>query len=414
MTSVDLAFAGIAQTIGADRVTYWRLWDQTEWLSPPGGSTRTKEGYFADSDSELIYRPMRGHLDEVLDADCVVYWGDFLHMAVYQRQTADVLTRRMNAYASAEQAEEVTAQHLLLRGQPAETLSRVLSYGTTLSLNTPADYAGTYGSDLEAFLSRTQRVWHRDLYSSQVAALARMSHRDVTKGVDAAFLLDVGDPRDRNSELGVFIGRSDLRPEPVARFGSELAKRLDLRPKWIPWGYEPAFWPMAHRRRFRVAWPGLEHHSARPTFPQRQATYLAAARGADTPEERCSTRQLIDQIATCQFVLTDTYHLAVNAWREGTPAVCVIDRPRSGWSVNSGDPNGRRDKREELYSQLDALGLIVDGSRLNNPRLEADRIAERLLDAPGLAVTMSRLERLRSRSRSELTAAMGGLLHRQA
>ena len=31
----------------------------------------------------------------------------------------------------------------------------------------------------------------------------------------------------------------------------------------------------------------------------------------------------LEMIRSCDYVITDTYHCAVNSWREGVPAVCV-------------------------------------------------------------------------------------------
>lgn len=116
MASVDLAFEAVARHLNSD-ITYWRLWDQSEWYEPPGGSRGLGEGAFGDETSGLSYRLARGRLEEFLDADAVVYWGDFHHMSVYLDQTADVLHRRMGV-ASRQEANAIAADFLLLRGQP--------------------------------------------------------------------------------------------------------------------------------------------------------------------------------------------------------------------------------------------------------------------------------------------------------
>lgn len=83
-------------------------------------------------------------------------------------------------------------------------------------------------------------------------------------------------------------------------------------------------------------------------------------RGPRLSDEIVPAADLFERIADCRVILTDTYHLAVNAWRIGTPAVLVRDRPSGkGWNVNDGGAAGR-DKRQDLYSQLDALPLLLD------------------------------------------------------
>lgn len=413
MTSVDLAFEEIAREAGVREATYWRLWDQSEWSTPPGGSSRRPDGTFLDEDSGLTYHPLRGRLDEALSSDCVVFWGDFLHMAVYQRQNVDVLTRRTGLFDSAEEAEDVVARHLLLRGQPRSTFSKVISYGSTLSFNSASDYAGRYGQDLKRFLSSAHRVWLRDPYSALVAAAARGDRDEVCKGVDAAFLLpDTARPAGEN-RLGVFFGRSDIDPESVARLGRAITQRLEIRPTWIPWGEQPAFWPIRDRRRLRLAWPGLEHEVIAPSPAERMSTYRSAARGGAASHPGLSTRELVREIARCRLVLTDTYHLAVTAWRLGVPAVCVIDHPGGAWNVNSGEAGSNRDKRVDLYSQLDAVNFLVDSAALGSSagaRGAVDRIAAQLSDPGVLDVPAQRLSALVGQSRSLLVGSLRGLL----
>jgi hypothetical protein len=412
MTSVDLAFHTVAEAAGVDRVRYWRLWDQSEWHEPPGGSHRQDDGTFLDHDSELTYELVRGRLDEFLDARCVVYWGDFLHMAVYQRHMTHVLTHRTGVYADEAEASDAVARHLLLRGQPRSTLDRVLSYGTTLSFNTARDYATAYGHDLEHFLGGARHVWHRDSYSALVAQTARRPREETCKATDAGFLLGPRDHRPRGDTLGVFIGRSELQPESVGRFGSALSRRLGLTPLWIPWGHEPGFWPMQHRRRFRLAWPGLEHHAAAPTLPQRARSLTQAALGRHAPTPPLGSRDLFDLLAGCSLVLTDTYHLAVNAWRLGTPAICLVDRPSGPWSVNSGERSMRRDKREDLYSQLDAGPLLVDASTLGlNPRRALEDVIGHLDDSQALEVIHQRVADLRQHGQDMVVGAVRRLLN---
>ena len=296
----------------------------------------------------------------------------------------------------------------MLRGRPADELERVISFGTTLSFNSGADYASPYGRDLDALLGGVHRVWLRDLYSAQVAELARKPRDESCKGVDAALLMKPPPQGPREPVLGVFFGRSALQPEPLALFGSRLCKSLDLSPTWIAWGQEPAFWPMNGRKRFRAAWPGLEHGLIKAPMSGRARTILAIARGEGIPVGASpSTTRLLEQLRAFTVVLTDTYHLALSAWRVGTPAICVVDNPDQPWNVNSGARGGRRDKRTEFYSQLDALGLLVDGSRLG---LSGDRaVAETcsfLADNVSLGVIQQRLAAMTEQSRESLVDAI--------
>lgn len=52
-------------------------------------------------------------------------------------------------------------------------------------------------------------------------------------------------------------------------------------------------------------------------------------------------RKKLDQIRTCDLIITDTYHCAVNSWREGTPAICI------GKGLQ-GASNSLSDKKKEI------------------------------------------------------------------
>lgn len=409
MATVDLAFAELAAHESFPDVTYWRLWDRSEWLTP-GEPTRTEAAeHFFDPDTGMTYRNLRGRLDEFLDADAIVYWGDFLHMAEYVEMNADILHRHLRAFDRLEDARDYAERHLLLKGQADDVLRRVMSYGTTLGFNTTQDYAAAYGPLLRSFLGRAHRAWGRDTYSAHIAQLERPDSDESTKGTDAALLLGGRDRRRRDDTLGVFIGRSQLAPADVARLGRALTERLDLAPTWIEWGTEPAFWPMNNRKRLRVAWPGLEHGARVPTLQERLATYRGVLRGARAPESgRQPAGELVEELARHRLVLTDTYHLAVNAWRVGTPAVCLVDPPSgAGWDVNSGGTLAARDKRTEFYSQIDATPLLVESRRLaGSPAELVAGIAEFIDDSEPLEVIHARIARMRAAGRARFVGAV--------
>lgn len=358
MASVDMALQPLIQDLGVE-ATYWRLWDQSEWIDPPGGSAKVDEVTVVDETSRLKYRLARGRLQEFLDADAVVFWGDFHHMAVYLDQTADVLHRRMGTAPRAE-TDDLTARHLLLRGQSRDVLERTVSFGTTLGFNNARDYRSTYGVDLQHFIGNARGASFRDGYSARVAELMRAPRTETCLGSDAAFLAEGPKQSPGATDVGIFIGRSAVAPERVANLGKALISRLGGSPRWIPWGTAPAMWPMWGRKRLRLAWPELETGSRGLSTSEHVKHVHQVVRGPGLVDEVIPASELFMKIASCQVVLTDTYHLAVNAWRTGTPTILLYDRrPGTGWNVNSGEGVGR-DKRHDLYSQLDALPLLVD------------------------------------------------------
>lgn len=409
MAAVDLAFGSLATEL---QVTprYWRLWDASEWLEPVAGShTEPDSEIFHDDLTGLFYEPLRGRLAEFLDADAIVFWGDFLHMNVYLQQTVDVLRRRMGL-PSSQANRDVVARYLLLQSQDDATLSKTITFGTTLSLNGAEDYSDRYGQDLARFISGVRRAWFRDPYSAYVAQTFRRTS-DSCQGVDATMLLPTPlSPGTAKAGVKVFVGRSNLRPEWVGTFGSHLAATLSLRPSWLPWGKAPTFWPMDARRRLRLAWPGLELESERPGFALAVNTRFHSLRHPLPQPPAPAFNELMDQISSARLVLTDTYHLAMNAWRVGTPAVCLVDQTTSHeWNVNYGRPDSERDKRRDLYSYLDVLPLLVNVT--GNPITEANRVAAVLTAGQDLtAVGKHRLASAAAHAHNDLLGTLHDLL----
>jgi hypothetical protein len=411
MSTVDLAFDAMSRSLGLGDVVYWRLWDQSEWRVPVGGSSMLDDGSFADESTGLVYRNLRGRLDEFLDADAVVYWGDFMHMAFYVQANIDILAKTMGICSTAE-AHDLVYRSLLLSGQPDDVMSRVMSFGTTLNFNTSEDYRSGYGDALRSFAGRAHRVWFRDTYSAWIGQLAGANGGQSAKGVDAAFLLPPGVRPPSSGRLGVFFGRSAMSPEMFAGLGKRLSASLGLRPQWIPWGHEPAFWPIADRRRFRLAWPALEREALSTPVATRLLQASAAVAGTQTSHTAALPfDELISRVAACEVVVTDTYHLAINAWRLGIPAVCVVDRPRHIWSVNSGSAGTRRDKREELYSQLDASALLLSAVDLASHRdAVIARAVEQLSDSSAMEFVFGRVSEAVALGRDLVSGGLRSLL----
>lgn len=410
MATVDLAFHDVIAPHLDAEITYWRLVDQSEWLEPPGGSRRTPDGSFVDDDTGMTYRGLRGHLDEFLAGDAVVYWGDFLHMAVYQRQVAHVLRERCRIVDGVEASERYARRHLLLSETPASSLARVVTYGTTLGFNTADDYRSGYGDEARRFFRGVHRAWLRDPYSAFVASTFRSASDPAIKAPDAAFLLPTRPLArlDAGGRLGVFIGRSNLDPLWTGTWGAALESRLGLAAEWIGWGHSPGFWPMRQRKQFRLAWPSLAGMGSGFLGTARAAR--AALRGSELSDDSRPTRELLDQIAGCALVLTDTYHLAVNAWRLGVPTVCLVDEPSGAWSVNSGEAGSPRDKRVDLYSQLEVSPLIVGSQEVaRTPRRTLDRVTD-FLDYGLAAVATERIGATREAAVSDVRTTLTALI----
>jgi hypothetical protein len=299
------------------------------------------------------------HLDELFDADAVIWWGDFLHAHMY----LDTVARNRGAGGGDRGA---LRRVLLADGARDDELERSLLFGGSLLFNTAADNADRdYVGALARLVRGAAGVWMRDLYSASLAAELRGSLPTVPLGVDPVLLLDAhdhgvpsaadepaGGAAGRRRPIGLFFGRSYRGQVRIARFLRAVQRRFDAPMTWIPWGESGHFAPLVASRRYRTGRPP-----------------------SHAPADGGGLGSLLSAMSRCRFVVTDTYHFAMNSWALGTEAILVADStPPKGMNINSGEELAWRDKRFEAYSTLDALDYFVHYDELADPRRRARRV----------------------------------------
>jgi hypothetical protein len=408
MSSVDLAIARLAAEHDFGDVTLWRLWDHDARGIRPLAETGAE---WQDPHTALRYHLLLGHLDAALDADVVLFWGDFLHLGSYL-QVAAANLRSVPGFADLVPDVEALYRHLLLADADADTLDRTLTFGSTLLLDGPHEHGGRYTTALDRFVGGIHRAWFRDPHSAVVARALRDDDL-TTIGVDAATLStplsDTTGPGDLGT-LGVFFGRSDAPPEALARFARGLARRLGLRPTEVPWGAPPTFYSTSRRRRFRLAFPELAHVGSSTSA----RTGVLAALHPLPDVDAATSGEVLDSLAGHDVIVTDTYHLAVNAWSRGIPTICVTDPPRgTSWNVNLGDPRTPRDKRQVFCATIEADRFVVRSDELVRRRSAARAVqhaADALRDDAAVLRATGRLRQLRSHAEHDLVHTIHRLL----
>lgn len=259
--------------------------------------------------------------------DRVVYWGDFLNNPMWG--AVDYSHREIQRHG-VPGPEEARAnwQELYLSLKRHQPALRVFAIGGCFL---GAEGPGLEGSrrPLEEFLQSAELVMPRDEPSyDMVQRLAPGGH--VRQGMDCAWLLPVEPTRmaAASSHFICFLGRTLRRREP--RLARELSRATGLRSVWIDWlNLRPprflAHWNFARMRRL---------------------------------------------IAGARFVVTDTYHLAVNALNHGIPTICLYDAKQSAEQGTCGDV-----KKRALMEQAGFASQLVD---VGEPGSLAQRILERL------------------------------------
>jgi Polysaccharide pyruvyl transferase len=377
MVTVDLAFESIHKRLGGDV--------DVEWFTMHLPSVGRMRPYL--SEDNLPFRLQRLDGSSPSRDTVRVIWGDFLQARHYLEQ--DAMIKLLGCGRAADRAEARDLQHrlLLLRDETTESLQRTVLYGSTLLHNTQSDYEDSdYFRAFSRLVAECHAIWLRDPISVAKAGHLRDADRQPLFGADAALLLDSEEvaPLERTGwvdsiedqqAVGIFVGERTETPFWLAQFCEEIAARLHVRLDWLPWS------------------------EAGP--PPQLA--IDVRHGATTFGD------LLAALPRYRLIVTDTYHLCVNAWRVGTPAVCIA-APQPGPS-----PDGLLTlndwKKHVFYASYDAMDLYLSTSldAEEVSRYHVRRIAE-FVQNGGFEPIVARIRQHAERSAEALTDTLDFLL----
>jgi hypothetical protein len=358
MTTVDLAFHGLLRKHQLDaHARFFRM------LPPPEEHAASFDLVAWERTLPYLYEDCLGNLDAIRDSDLIVYWGDFLHERYYQDYVAKQLAERGLA-ADRSDAAGLVREHLFLAGAPDNVLRNTIVFGGTLIFNRARDLRDEeYRRQYTRFFKGVGAAWLRDVYSAAAVAELR-GDGDSHLGVDGALLLDDAGlravPRSADAAtrtaaapVGVYFARTRERQELLTRFARDLCRRLGAEGRWLPWGD-------------RAAFSCLDVPRMRKAFPK-----MIVGRGP----EGMTVSDVVAAVGDCRLIVTDTYHLCVNAWRLGVPAICIANAtPDVAWNWNSGHAYCWRDKRHTFYATHDALEYFVHASEVDHRRSRRRRL----------------------------------------
>lgn len=365
MASVDFAFYALSHRYGfADQVSFYQLYthDELHSRAEPGleREIRTRQKL------PFEYRGFRHGLEDIFTGDRIVFWGDFLHAADYHEAAA----RRLVKTGLAGNAEEALAwaqNHYFLRNAPAKIWPKVMVFGGNLLFNGLGCYLeGSYATEVQRFFRKVGKVWMRDIYSAARVSELRGDYESSCFGCDASLLLTSEDQnllsysacydylKSGDGQAGIFFGRNKCDPALMACFARDLCRQLGMRGHWLPWGLSKGFGRMRDKVKQRFSSLEIREFPTPPTFGDLQR-----------------------MLANCDVVISDTYHVCVNAWRLGVPAIClgqaVVRQPDN---INSGNAFAWRDKRQVFYGMHDAMEYYVYVEELDNRRWRRMRLAQ--------------------------------------
>jgi hypothetical protein len=346
----------------------------------------------------IEYTLLRDCTQEVQDSAAILFWGDFLHSREYIFQVSLLLLDRGFAPTPAE-ALELTMRNLCLSDAAEEVLRRSIVFGGTLIFNRERDYRDPfYAPAVTRLFQHSADAMMRDVYSALRVDAMRGTCACSSLGVDSALLLRPADsdllPAAQGNytpgSIGIFFGRHGSDATLLGRFSRDICTRLQASGYWIPW-FDPSYNPN-HLPTVCAAFPELE-------LAQMDDPHLG---------------ELMAAIRGCRAVITDTYHLCVNAWSAGVPAICIGSAwTTDGLDISSGWRFAWRDKRQVFLAMHDAMEYFIFSDELADTDAYEPRCAQitELLNTPESAAAVADLIAARSRIAEErLTTQLFQLL----
>jgi len=292
--------------------------------------------------------------EEMLSADRIIYWGDFLHMSHYHHRKAKQLLEK-KLFANYEEALTFVQKVLILKNEDVSTKQKAISFGTNQMLEgTIERIKEPHFSDVKDLIKNSKAWLPRDLYTANLADVIKKGS-SFTQGIDCAILAwpnlfgekvnESDNPKRR--KVGCFFGRSSGKFLKLSQFARKLADRQGVELMWVPWinkeGKSSAFKEKIYKFRVQDTKSGYE-----------------------------LDMKNVEWLRSFDFIITDTYHFAVNCWASGTPAICIADtisRERS-----SGELFAWNDKRYMFFQMSDALDFFVHAQELDSRKYANMRI----------------------------------------
>lgn len=368
MLTVDLAAARVLKRSVPGSILSWYTLHPPDQLGPI-------HRYLNPSELPFHWQPLIDHFEAVCSHDAVFLWGDFLQARHYLVEDAlDRLILASEKTMPASQALDTLYRCLLFRDAPPKILSKIFIYGSSILFNRQTEYsADGYGEHLRRLLRHCGGVWVREPISAAKVQHLRQDYTSTPLGTDPAFLLRDGDLADLRTtswldaapfrdRVGLFFGVRTRPPRALLTFLQLVTQRLELDLEWLPWFpvHEWLRMPPGQRWWNPVAAGYLASRRRKiERFMRRGTNYTAG--------------DLLAAVGRYRFIVTDTYHLCVNAWRVGTPAICFGSPEDSPKHQTLGDY-----KKRVLYEMYDASDFYFSTSSLSSAA-SRDRAVEKVL-----------------------------------
>jgi len=350
--------------------------------------------------------PLADYISDAFASDLIIYWGDFLQARHYIENEGAQRLAALHGLEH-EDAKRLSYQMLLQTEEFDSVKEKSIIFGSSLLYNTARDYSsGSYARDLSDFGKRCAAVLMRDPISAMRITHLTGKYNSNHLGIDPAFLMRESDTDqlpvskwsgelEERSAIGLFFGTRTKPPALLWEFCVELAESFGLNLEWLPW--------FPYHEILRIEHKGFTWKKKKDKGREwRRRIEELLPRG-----DEYTQGDLLAAIKKYRFVISDTYHLCINSWRAGIPAICFGSESMAGSHVI------RDFKKRILYEMYDAKDFYFDALELSDKtRMQAVvRNLVPLLDSAKEAEMVRERVRMHGEFVGEqLAKAIGGVL----
>ncbi len=334
---------------------------------------------FAEGELPFHYVDIADAKQDFFAADAWVYWGDFMHAQSYWAKDRGSWDGEASDAARMQMRNDAE-DFIFLKSLPDAALKKAILFGGTIITNDASVIEDPAYKVLSSRLfSNAGAVYLRDAISA--ALVSPLLRKTPTLGCDCALLLSDDDlhalPAFKKASgrdgIGVFFGRTAAKVS-MLTYSRAIGKQMGMKCTWLPWFHTP--------RRMRL---------------------LASLFGYQPPGAPRSVDAILSELSGYAYIITDTYHLAVNAWRMGIPAICI------GMAVDTSQHSLSDKKKEILYEMIGARRFYTFSESLRfggNGLTCAKQAAAALRDERVIGEVMTNIRAHQETSRERLRAAL--------
>lgn len=412
MLTVELAAASLQQQF-TEVEFHW-------FTFPP--TPKKKLNAFVDAAllGNIKFKLLPDCLEEIYEYDIIFFWGDFLNARSWLLKSGP-LQLKEHGYEP-EETWDIMARCMLLRDAPTEVLERTIIFGGTILPDKQSDQEDeNYRIPFTRLVSKCHKVWMREPISAARVAMLRNDQHNCL-GVDAALLL----PRDSafhlpvskwsekiaRDQIGLFVGSRSPTTKDLFPFVKELAQYFSADLDWLPWFERSPYEPQSIFDLVKESAKSVLPLSAQKKIEEFKRRSSRTSHKLSSDLKSQTFRQgdyvfgdLLRQLSNYKFVVTDTYHICINAWRLGVPAICLgLEQP----NIYSNGGTLTDLKKYIFYLTYQATDLYFTPKQLEDPAAASRAIS--VIESSQAEAITNRIQTHAKEVKKELTIAMQAIL----